>query len=60
MTMVDYWSSFFEVVEIHKKTAQTIIIQLKVQFARPGIPEILITDNDQEFDNQEFENFFSQ
>lgn len=36
--MVDYWSSFFEVVEIHKKTAQAVITQLKVQFARHGIP----------------------
>ena len=58
--MVDHWSNFFEVVEIHKKTAQTVIIQLKVPFVPHSIPEILIKDNDQEFDNQEFENFFSQ
>ena len=24
--MVDYWSKFFELVEIHKKTAQVVII----------------------------------
>lgn len=58
--MVDYWSSFFEVVEIHKKTAQAVITQLKVQFARHGIPEVLITDNGPEFDNQEFKSFSSQ
>ena len=51
MIMVDHWSNFFEVVEIHKKTAQTVIIQLKVPFVRHSIPEILIKDNDQEFDN---------
>ena len=60
LIMVDYWSNFFEVVEIHRKTAQSVITQLKVQFARHGIPEVLITDNGSEFDNQEFKNFSSQ
>mgnify|MGYP000329688368 CR=1 FL=1 len=55
--MVDYWSNFFEVAEIHRNTAQTVITQLKVQFARHGIPEVLISDNGPEFDNQEFKNF---
>ena len=58
--IVDYWSNFFEVVEIHRKTAQSVITQLSVQFARHGIPEVLITDNGSEFDNQEFKNFSSQ
>ena len=57
LIMVDYWSNFFEVVEIHRKTAQIVITQFKVQFARHGIPEVLITDNSPEFDNQEFKNF---
>jgi len=60
LIMVDYWSNFFEVVEIHKKTAQAVITQLKVQFARHGIPEVLMTDNGSEFDNQEFQNFSSE
>ena len=60
LIMVDYWSNFFEVVEIHRKTAQSVITQLRVQFARHGIPEVLITDNGSEFDNQEFKNFSSQ
>ncbi|XP_022792746.1 uncharacterized protein K02A2.6-like [Stylophora pistillata] len=57
LIMVGYWSSFFEVVEIHRKTAQAVITQFKVQFARHGIPEVLISDNGPEFDNQEFKNF---
>lgn len=60
LIMVDYWSNFFEVVEIHKKTAQAVITQLKVQFARHGIPEVLITDNGSEFDNREFQSFSSE
>ena len=54
---VDYWSNFFEVVEIHRRTAQAVITQFKVQFARHGIPEVLISNNGPEFDNQEFKNF---
>ena len=60
LIMVDYWSNFIEVVEIRKKTAQAVITQLKVQFAHHGIPEVLITDNGPEFDNQQFKNFSSQ
>ena len=58
--MVNYWSNFFEEVEIHRETAQSVITQLKVQFTCHGIPEVLITDNGPEFDNQEFKNFSSQ
>ena len=57
LIMVDYWSNFFEVVEIHRRTAQAVITQFKVQFARHGIPEVLISNNGPEFDNQEFKNF---
>ena len=55
--MMDYWSNFFEVVEIHRKTAEAVNTQFKVQFACHGIPEVLISDNGTEFDNQEFKNF---
>ena len=57
--MVDYWSNFFEVVEIHRKTVQSVITQLKVQLACHGILEVLIIDNGSEFDNQKFKNFSS-
>ena len=60
LIMVDYWSNFFEVVEIHRKTAQSVTTQLRVQFTHHGITEVLITDNGSEFDNQEFKNFSSQ
>ena len=49
-----------EVVKIHRKTAQSAITQFKVQFARHGIAEVLITDNGSEFDNQELKNYYSQ
>lgn len=50
--MMDYWTNFFEVVDIHSKTAHAVVTQLKVQLAQHGIPEMLIS----EFDNQEFKN----
>ena len=58
--MVDYWCNFFKVVEIHRRTAPSVITQFKVQFARHVIPEVLITNNDSVFDNQELKNFSSQ
>ena len=57
LIMVDYWSNFFTVVEIHSKTAQTVVTQFKVQFAPHGISEVLISNKGPEFDNQEFKNF---
>ena len=57
LIMVDYWSNFFEAVEIHRKTARAVVAQSKVRFARHGIPEVPISDNGPGFDNQEFKNF---
>ena len=49
---MDYWSNYFEVAEIPKKTAQPVIMQLKMQFARCEIATVLITDNEPEFLNE--------
>ncbi len=55
--MVDYWSNYFEVAELTKKTSLTVINQFKVQFARHGIPSILSTDGGPEFTSREFGEF---
>ena len=60
LIMVNYWSTFFKVVETHRKTAQALITQFKVQFAHHGIPEVLISDNSPEFGNGKFKNFSSE
>ena len=49
---MDYWSNFFEVAEIHRKTTQAVTTQFKVQFA--PLPEVLFTDNGPAFDNRDF------
>ena len=43
--LVDYWSGFFEVQEVKVATSASAITVCKVQFARHGIPDVLITDN---------------
>ena len=57
LILVGYWSNHFEVAEIHKKTAHAVNMQFQVQFARHGIPEVVITDNGPEFAKEAFVKF---
>ena len=57
LIMVDYWSSYFEVQELKQITSISVIHALKVQFARHGIPEVLVTDNGTQFSSSEFAKF---
>ena len=57
LIMVDYWSNYFEVQELKRITSASVIHALKVQFARHGIPEVLVTDNGTQFSSSEFANF---
>ena len=42
LIIVDYWSNYFEVVELQQKTSLAVINQYKGQFARHGIPSIVL------------------
>ena len=42
---------------MHKNTSLSVIAQFKVQFARHGIPSVVMTDNGPEFASREFEEF---
>ena len=55
--MVDYWSSYFEVQELHRTTSSSVINAFKVQFARHGIPDTLVTDSGMQFTSAEFHDF---
>ena len=57
LIMVDYWSSYFEVQELKRITSASVIHAFKVQFARHGIPEVLVTDNGTQFSSSEFAKF---
>ena len=54
---VDYYSNFFEVDRLDATTSVEVIYQLKKHFARHGIPELLITDNEAQFSSIRFQKF---
>jgi hypothetical protein len=55
--LVDHWSGFFEVQELTRTTADKVILACKVQFARHGMPDTVITDNGPQFSATEFSAF---
>ena len=45
LVVADYFSKFPEVVQVHSKTAGSIIKHMKAIYSRHGIPEELVCDN---------------
>ena len=45
LVVVDYFSKYPEVVQLHGKTADEVVRVLKPIFARHGIPDVLMSDN---------------
>ena len=54
---VDYYSGYFEIDHLEKKTARPIITRLKRHFSNHGIPNLFQSDNGPPFDSQEFRDF---
>ena len=57
MCTVDYYSGYFEVDRLEKKTASAVIKRLKRHFSNHGIPNLLQTDNGPPFNSAEFREF---
>ena len=57
LVVVDYYSRFFEVVELTSTLSKVVIQKLKSIFARFGIPEKVVSDNGPQYSSAEFENF---
>jgi transposase InsO family protein len=57
---VDYYSGYFEVDKLDRKTAKPIITRLKRHFSTHGIPSQLYSDNGPPFDSHEFREFSRQ
>ena len=55
MVTVDYYSSFFEVDRLTRKTAEEVVKKLKAHLARQGIPDQLVSDNGQPFTSAKFQ-----
>ena len=54
---VDYYTGYFEVDHLERKTARSIITRLKRHFSNHGIPNLFQSDNGPPFDSQEFRDF---
>ncbi|PFX23629.1 Retrovirus-related Pol polyprotein from transposon 17.6 [Stylophora pistillata] len=57
MVTVDYYSSFFEVDRMTRKTAHEVVKKLKAHLAHHGIPDQLVSDNGQPFSSAKFQQF---
>ena len=52
-----YYSGYFEIGHLGRKTASAIITRLKRHFSNHGIPNLFQSDNGPPFDSQEFRDF---
>ena len=54
---MDYYSNFIEVVKLRNTTSYEVVSHCKSQFARHGIPDIVISDNGPQFSSGTFHQF---
>ena len=54
---VDYYSGYFEIDHLERKTAKAITTRLKRHFSNHGIPNVFQRANGPPFDSEEFRNF---
>ena len=57
MICVDYYSYYFEVDRLYKKTASKVIKTIKGHIARHGLVDELVSDNGPPFNSKEFSDF---
>ncbi|KAK7933832.1 hypothetical protein WMY93_004728 [Mugilogobius chulae] len=57
LIMVDHYSDFWEIEQLSDLTAETTVYKCKMQFARYGQPDRVITDCGSQFDNETFRKF---
>ena len=54
---VDYFSNFIEIDLLTSMTSSRVIALLKKQFARFGVPNVIMSDGGPQFVSQEFQDF---
>ena len=57
LVTVDYFSKFFKVDFLPDTLSETVVTKLKHQFARHGIPDVLISDGGPQYTSSKFEAF---
>ena len=60
LLVVDYASSYVEIAESAATTSPDVILHLRSIFARPGIPETVVSDNGLQYASHEFARFASE
>ena len=60
LLVIDYYSRYPEVIQLHSTTSTTIVNALRSIFGRHGIPSTLVTDNGPQFNCSTFKQFSSQ
>ena len=60
LIIVDYFSGFWEIDPLENTTASHIIRNMKMQFARHGIPDVCVSDNGPQFAAHEYKKFSKQ
>lgn len=55
--LVDSYSGWFEIDQLHNTTSATLVTKLKCHFATHGAPQELMTDNAASFTSREFQEF---
>ena len=53
----DYYSRYIDIAYLPEENSRTIIAKMKNIFSQLGVPQLLITDNAQQFVGSEFEKF---
>ncbi|XP_015263739.1 PREDICTED: uncharacterized protein K02A2.6-like [Gekko japonicus] len=59
LIVVDAWSKWLEVVQMHSTTSIAVIHALRRLFATHGLPDILVSDNGPRFVSEEFQQFLA-
>ena len=57
LVMVDYWSGYWELDKVTDLTTTTVIMHMRRQFARYGVPVRVITDYSPQFSSYKFQVF---
>ena len=60
LVIVDYYSRWLEIHQLHSTTAGAVIKKFRQVFATHGIPEVIVTDNGPNLQCREFRQFASE
>ena len=60
LVTVDYFSNIIKVDYLPDTLSRTVVTKMKLQFARYGIPDVLISDGGPQYTSSEFKSFSEQ